>query len=99
MRLRQADVVTVPCRDGGYAIVGLRQPTTRVFAGIPWSTDAVVSATRERCTELELSYQETEPWDDIDELEDLKRLLERSPQSTTAQHVISELSGLVGVED
>jgi rSAM/selenodomain-associated transferase 1 len=94
-RLQDTDVVTIPCRDGGYAIVGLRKETTEIFEGIPWSTSGVLAATRKKCLELGLSYHETESWDDIDELADLKRLVERSPQSSTARYVLDELADLL----
>ena len=38
VQLQETDVATVPCHDGGYAIIGLRRPTTELFEGIPWST-------------------------------------------------------------
>ena len=85
----------MPCRDGGYAIIGLRQPTTELFAGIPWSTPLVLDATRRRCRELGLSYHETAGWDDLDDLADLQRLVERSPASLTAQHIVAELDALL----
>ena len=95
-RLQDVDVATVPCRDGGYAVVGLRRPTTEVFAEIPWSTEQVLSATRRRCQELGLTYFETEAWSDLDELDDLRLLVKRSPHSTTAQYVVRELGELLG---
>jgi rSAM/selenodomain-associated transferase 1 len=93
--LQQRDVVSVPCRDGGYAIIGLRQPTTALFDDIPWSTPAVLEATRRRCRELGLSYHETAGWDDLDELADLQRLVLRSPGSLTARHIVGELAALL----
>ena len=94
-QVQRRDVVSVPCRDGGYAIIGLRQPTTELFAGIPWSTPLVLDATRRRCRELGLSYHETAGWDDLDDLADLQRLVERSPASLTAQHIVAELDALL----
>jgi hypothetical protein len=93
--LQRKDVVSVPCRDGGYAIIGLRQPTTALFDDIPWSTPAVLDATRRRCRELHLSYLETAGWDDLDDLADLQRLVERSPGSLTARHIVGELAELL----
>ena len=95
LKLQETDVATIPCRDGGYAIVGMRQPTTELFEGIPWSTSGVLEATRQRSRLLGLTYHETECWDDLDELADLQRLVVRSPESQTAQHILSELSGLL----
>ena len=94
-KLVHTDVVTVPCRDGGYAIVGLRKPATELFEGIPWSTGQVLEATRRRCKELGLSYFETDAWDDLDEVDDLERLVERSPESSTARQIVKELAELL----
>ncbi len=95
MELQKRDVVTVPCQDGGYAIVGLRRPTTELFAEIPWSTSRVVEATRQRSKLLGLTYHETESWHDLDELVDLQQLVARSPKSQTARHIVTELSELL----
>ncbi len=92
VQLLTTDVVTVPCRDGGYAIVGLRRPTTELFAEIPWSTSQVLEATRQRSQLLGLTYHETEFWHDLDEVADLQQLVARSPESQTAQHIVAELS-------
>lgn len=93
--LQETDVATIPCRDGGYAIIGLRKETTALFEDIPWSTSGVLTATRKKCRKLGLSYHETESWDDIDELADLKRLVERSPESSTARYVSRALADLL----
>ncbi|MDT8443715.1 MAG: TIGR04282 family arsenosugar biosynthesis glycosyltransferase [Desulfuromonadales bacterium] len=95
IKLQEVDVSIVPCHDGGYAIVGMRRPSTALFAEIPWSTSRVLEATRQRSRELGLTYHETESWDDLDEFADLRRLVARSPGSITARHIVTELSGLL----
>lgn len=95
VRLQETDVAVVPCHDGGYALVGMRRPTTEVFDGIPWSTSRVLEATRQRGRELGLTCHETACWDDLDELADLRRLVARSPESQTARHIVSALSELL----
>ena len=89
--LHEKDVATIPCHDGGYVVIGLRQPTTELFAGIPWSTSGVLQATRQACRRLGLSYVETEEWYDLDEIDDLRQLLTRSPETVTARHLLAEL--------
>ena len=91
-RLQEADIAIVPCQDGGYAIIGMRGPTTEVFAEIPWSTSAVLEATRQRCRLLGLTCHETQSWHDLDELSDLRQLVARSPESQTARHIVVALS-------
>lgn len=92
--LAAADVVTVPCRDGGFAVIGLRAATTPLFAEIPWSTAEVLAATRRRCDALGLVYRETESWDDLDTFADVQHLVARSPDSLTARHAAAELAEL-----
>ncbi|MGK2943743.1 MAG: TIGR04282 family arsenosugar biosynthesis glycosyltransferase [Desulfuromonadales bacterium] len=94
VQLQDTDVAVVPCHDGGYAIVGMRRATTQLFEEIPWSTSRVLEATRQRSRELDLSYHETESWDDLDELADLRRLVARSPGSQTSQHIVAALGEL-----
>ena len=84
-------MVTIPCRDGGYVVIGLRRSTTELFTGIPWSTSGVLQATRQACLRIGLSYVETEEWYDLDEIEDLRQLVTRSPETATARHLLAEL--------
>ena len=55
-------------------MIGMRQPCSRVFEGIPWGTDKVARLTRERFSELEFSWQEMPELRDIDRPEDLELL-------------------------
>lgn len=43
-----ADVVLGPSCDGGYVLVGVRHHCPEMFAGIPYSTPAVLSRTQQR---------------------------------------------------
>lgn len=91
--LQATEVATIPCHDGGYVAIGLKRPTAALFAGIPWSTCGVLQATRQACHRLGLSYQETAAWYDLDEIDDLRQLAIRSPDSKTARHLLAELQG------
>lgn len=93
--LQSADIVTVPCGDGGYVMIGVRQATTDVFYGVPWSTELVQQAFRQRSKELGLNYRETSGWHDLDEVEDLRQLVKRSPESRAGRYVVSQLSELL----
>lgn len=90
--LEHADVVTVPCLDGGYALLGLKQPCPQLFADIPWSTPGVLEATRERVARAGLVYQELSEWDDLDDIDSLRRLIDRSPETGTARYVHGQLA-------
>jgi rSAM/selenodomain-associated transferase 1 len=94
-QLLENDAAVIPCRDGGYVLVGMRRPTTELFSGIPWSSPRVLAETRLRSRQLGLTLFETECWHDLDEVADLQRLVIRSPGSQTARHVVSELEALL----
>src|SRR5262245_38480797 len=51
-----SDVVVGPALDGGYYLIALRREAidARLFEGVPWSTDAVLARTLERCAGLGL---------------------------------------------
>jgi rSAM/selenodomain-associated transferase 1 len=90
--LAVADAVAVPAVDGGYVLIGERRHYPRLFLDIPWSTPEVLSCTRARAAELGLRWQELAPWEDVDDLPSLLRLLERSPASASARHARARLS-------
>lgn len=90
--LRAVDVVSVPCVDGGYALIGLNRPCPDLFADIPWSTGQVLEATREQVRHAGLTYRELSEWDDLDDLAALQRLVKRSPDTGTARYVHGHLS-------
>jgi rSAM/selenodomain-associated transferase 2/rSAM/selenodomain-associated transferase 1 len=68
------DAVVCPAEDGGYGLIGLRRHDARVFAGIDWSTPAVMRQTRERFDSLGWRLAEQEGCWDVDEPADLARL-------------------------
>jgi uncharacterized protein len=73
-RLDSSEVVLGPALDGGYTLIGLRQPIAALFEDIPWSTGAVLESTRDRLKHLALPHAELAPLGDIDEPADLHQL-------------------------
>jgi len=69
-----ADVVVIPVEDGGYALIGTRQPQPSLFAGMPWGTDQLMAATRKRLSQLGLTCREPFRLWDLDMPADLDRL-------------------------
>jgi uncharacterized protein len=69
-----ADAVVIPVEDGGYALIGTRQPQPLLFTDMPWGTDQVMDATRERMNELGLTWREPFRLWDLDVPADLDRL-------------------------
>ncbi|MBE0408810.1 MAG: DUF2064 domain-containing protein, partial [Anaerolineales bacterium] len=72
--LEQADLVFGPGEDGGYYLVGMKSPHTKIFENIHWSTQQVLSQTLEQAARLGLRTALTPPWYDVDTLPDLLRL-------------------------
>jgi hypothetical protein len=73
--LGRSDVVLGPALDGGYYLIGLKQPTEKLFAGVPWSTDQVLAVTQQRAKTLGLSVGLTTAWRDVDTIADLQALI------------------------
>lgn len=72
--LQNTDAVFVPALDGGYALVGLRQPCETLFRDMHWSTSTVMAETRLRLHAASLRWIELAPVNDIDEPTDLVHL-------------------------
>jgi len=74
IKLDGADVVLGPTYDGGYYLIGLKQPCPDLFHDITWSTARVWSETVDRIQRQNLNRIETEPLNDVDEYDDLLHL-------------------------
>jgi rSAM/selenodomain-associated transferase 1 len=78
----EQDLAIGPSLDGGYYLIGMRQPHLGVFDHIDWSTSSVYAQTLERAAGLNLQVHAVPEWYDVDEPADLERLvreLEGSP--------------------
>lgn len=70
-KLAEHELVLGPANDGGYWLVGLRQPRPALFQGIHWSTESVLAETL-AIAELEnLSVARLRELSDIDTIADL----------------------------
>jgi rSAM/selenodomain-associated transferase 1 len=69
-----ADLTIGPTLDGGYYLIGMRQPHLGVFSDIDWSSPRVYGQTLARALDLGLDVQPVEEWYDVDEPDDLERL-------------------------
>ena len=70
-----ADIVLGPCLDGGYYLIGLRRFDCALFDNVPWSTADVFDQTYSNAEKLEYEIEVLEPWYDVDEVGDLRRLI------------------------
>lgn len=68
-----ADAVFAPAEDGGYALIGLRRVSGRLFSGIEWGSDSVMKRTRQRLRELGWRWRELRTVWDVDRPEDYER--------------------------
>ena len=67
----RADAVFGPCYDGGYYLVGMRQPHPELFQKIPWSTEKVLARTLKKAHSLGLQTKLLPQWNDLDTFQDL----------------------------
>lgn len=73
--LDHAPVVIGPALDGGYYLLGLRQPAPELFSGIDWSTDRVYTQTLSAIQGLGLTWRQVPALRDVDHATDLKGTL------------------------
>jgi rSAM/selenodomain-associated transferase 1 len=69
--LDRKDMVIGPTFDGGYYLIGLKQPRPELFQGISWSTNMVYQQTLAAAERLGISYHSLTTLNDIDTREDL----------------------------
>ncbi|MGB7932077.1 MAG: TIGR04282 family arsenosugar biosynthesis glycosyltransferase [Gammaproteobacteria bacterium] len=70
------DAVVGPARDGGYYLIGLKQPNRWLFEGISWGTSTVFQETLSRLQQLEMDWLSLREHADVDTPDDYQRLPE-----------------------
>lgn len=65
--LRIRDLVVGPAADGGYWLIGLRQPQPALFENIPWSSESVLAETLRRARARQLKMQLLRILADVDD--------------------------------
>jgi len=65
------DSVMGPASDGGYYLIGLRRPCGRLFVGVEWGTESVLTATIQRAAAANLSVHQLMTKSDVDLPSDL----------------------------
>jgi uncharacterized protein len=68
-------IVVGPATDGGYYLIGLKQPHRRLFQDVDWSTERVFRQTLMRADELGLPVVVLPNWYDVDCEEALRVLI------------------------
>jgi uncharacterized protein len=74
--LDKVDLVIGPGEDGGYYLIGMKQPRPELFQNISWSTGDVLTQSLAKARFLNLTVHLTPVWYDVDFLPDLLRLHE-----------------------
>lgn len=89
-------VVLGPATDGGYYLIGLKQPHRRLFQDIAWSTESVYRQTAERAATIGLELVTLPAWYDVDDATSLGWLCQEllgarpPPQCTGDGYVASQ---------
>jgi uncharacterized protein len=78
--LEEADMVLIPAEDGGYVLIGMREPRPQLFTDMSWGTPTVLAETRQRIAALQLKTIELPALWDVDTEEDLARLERELPE-------------------
>ncbi len=68
-----SEAVVAPAQDGGYVLLAARQAHPALFRGIPWSTAAVMAATRSRARSAGIRLIELPTSWDLDDEQDWRR--------------------------
>lgn len=83
--LTDHDVVLAPADDGGYVLIGQRFPARNLFDDIAWSQPTVFTETLKRAASLHLNVCQLEEWADVDDWDDVIRLV-RHLNSSSSDH-------------
>lgn len=82
--LQGTDALVYPAEDGGYVLIGMREPLAEAFSGVDWGTEAVMDQTRQRFKNIGRRWEEPLTLWDVDRPEDLERLYALSPDAKQA---------------
>ena len=63
-----------PSTDGGYYLLGLKEPHRRLFQDVAWSTELVSRQTLDRAAEIGLAVHVLPSWYDVDDIAALRLL-------------------------
>ncbi|NOT11185.1 MAG: glycosyltransferase [Methylococcaceae bacterium] len=91
---RPNSCVLAPAEDGGYVLIGLNQPQSRVFDNIAWGTELVYAQTRARIDQLNLNFVELKQQWDLDTPEDLLRY-----RSGSVEQQLTRVTTVEGVNE
>ena len=73
MWLDKDDIVILPCEEGAYGFIGMKQPHFEIFSRISWGTPKVMSETLDRARNSNLSLKSGRTIWDVDHIGDWHR--------------------------
>jgi rSAM/selenodomain-associated transferase 1 len=73
-KLSENDLVFGPAKDGGYYLVGMKEPVGEVFRNIPWSSSKTLEASIKNAEQAGYTVGLITTLSDIDTIEDAKEL-------------------------
>ncbi len=73
-KLDNNDIVIGPTLDGGYYLIGMKQPYPQIFMDTFYGVETVFERTLKTLTHLSLGVEILEHWYDVDTFDDLKYL-------------------------
>lgn len=89
--LTGCDVVIGPAADGGYYLIGLKQPIDAIFRGIHWSSQHTLAQTIQTANSKNFTLMQLDKKKDIDTFADLKLLWGQMNESSLNTARLSEL--------
>lgn len=99
-------IVIGPTDDGGYYLIGMSRPEITLFRNISWGTGNVFEQTLARAREIsDVSIVELPRWYDIDEPDDIFRLISELEKDENARLIAPETvkwlaaTGFIGLRD
>jgi uncharacterized protein len=93
--LQTHDVVLGPTHDGGYYLIGVKQPAPQLFMDIPWSTNTVCALTQSKAKTLGLTVGLLDIERDIDTFADLQAIMIESPRRKFSTRTTTVLQTLL----
>jgi glycosyltransferase A (GT-A) superfamily protein (DUF2064 family) len=73
-----SDGVVIPSVDGGYVLLGLREPRPELFHAVPWGGPEVLATTLVRADASGIAVERLADWYDVDDAATLNRLMSES---------------------
>ena len=85
--LENADIALGPTADGGYYLVGVKEPSPFLFENQTYGRGSVFENTAAAARAAGKTVAPAPPCDDVDTPEDLRKLNSLSPDSYTARYL------------